>query len=228
MRAILLSLLLLVPTVAAQDSPLPRAETGAEFDTSYTPSAAVSYRVKRSFLDGVYRSAGADARAAFQERFDEKSHELIWQELVKPYGMELGNVADALAAYWMLNWMVANAAFTVDIPPRPVRRQLQHALSIDRSFRSLNDDQRQAMAERLMLDFLVLHAAMSTALRNQDVPTLQGLAREAVITFRRQYGVDLLALEPGPGGLAPRSSAPSGSGQPAGQAEAQVDEPAAE
>src|SRR5690606_14371177 len=149
-------------------------------------------------------------------------------ELVKPYGMELGNVADALAAYWMLNWMVANAAFTVDIPPGPVRRQLQHALSIDRSFRSLNDDQRQAMAERLMLDFLVLHAAMSTALGNQDVPTLQGLAREAVITFRRQYGVDLLALEPGAGGLAPRGSVPSGSKEPAEQAEPEADQPAAE
>jgi hypothetical protein len=204
MRAILLTLLLLVPTATAQEAPLPDvAAAPAEFDTSYAPSAAVSYRVKRSFLDGVYRSAGADARAAFQERFDEKSHELIWQDLVEPYGMEVGNVADALAAYWMLNWIVANAAFTVDIPPAPVRRQLRQALSEDRSFHALNDAQRQAMAEQLMLDFLVLHAAMSTALRNQDVVTLQGLAREAVVSFRRQYGVDLLALQPGPAGLTP-------------------------
>ncbi|MFD2649047.1 DUF6683 family protein [Devosia albogilva] len=219
MRAILLTLLLaLAPAAMAQEaSPAPtEVEAETEFDTSYTPSAAVTYRVKRSFLDGVYRSAGADARAAFRERFDEKSHELIWQDLVEPYGMRIGNVADALAAYWMLNWMVANAAFTVDVPPGPVRRQLHQALSVDRSFRALNDDQRQVMAERLMLDFLVLHAAMSTALRNQDVATLQGLAREAVVTFRRQYGVDLLALEPGADGLAPRSNVP-----PASEPEAQ-------
>lgn len=232
MRAILLTLLFaLAPTAVAQEGPqLPReAEAPAEFDTSYTPSASVTYRVKRSFLDGVFRSAGADARTAFRERFEEKSHELIWQELVEPYGMQLGNVADALASYWMLNWMVANAAFTVDIPPGPVRRQLQQALSVDRTFRALNNDQRQVMAERLMLDFLVLHAAMSTALRNQDVATLQGLAREAVVTFSQQYGVDLLALEPGADGLAPRGSPPQTGGEPAGSEPAEpAPEPPAE
>lgn len=213
-----LSLLLAAAVPAmAQDAP-PAAEAVVEveaFDTSYFPSAAVSYRVKRTFLDGVFRSAGADARAKFQEQFDAKPPDQIWASLVDRYGMRTGNVADAMAAYWMLNWMVANAAFAVDIPAAPVRQQLTLALANDRLFATLRNDQRQEMAERLMLDFLVLHAAMNTALANQDTLTLQALAREAVISFRQQYRVDLLALEPTAAGLTPRPPAEGAEAPPA-------------
>ena len=202
---------LLAQEAVPADEPALVVEGGAEaFDTSYEPAAWVTYRVKRTFLDGVFRSAGADARAKFQAQFDARSHELIWQDLVEKYGLRTGNVADAMAAYWMLNWIVANGAFDTDIAAGPVRRQLTVALANDPSFATLRNDQRQEMAERLMLDFLVLHAALNTAMRNQDLPTLQALAREAVVSFRQQYRVDLLALVPGPEGLAPKPPEPAG------------------
>lgn len=211
-RPILLAGLLcagMAPLAAQEAAPTAVEEPEEAFDTSYMPSAAVTYRVKRTFLDGVFRSAGADARAKFQAQFEARSHELIWQDLVEKYGLETGNVADAMAAYWMLNWIVANGAFDTDIEAGPVKRQLTIALGNDPAFATLRNDQRQEMAERLMLDFLVLHAALNTAVRNEDLPTLQALAREAVLSFRQQYRVELLALVPGPDGLVPKQPEPA-------------------
>jgi hypothetical protein len=205
--SVFVTLLLLAWPAQAQEPVASETATAAEFDTSYSPSAALSYRVQRRFLDQVYRSAGPDMRAAFQAEFDARPFQQIWGDLVGGYGLSAGHVADALAAYWLLNWVVANAAFSAELSGPPVRQQLTIALGNDAAFAALDDDQRQAMAEGLMLDFLVLHTTMSSAIRTADSPALQKLARESVINFRRQYGVDLQALEPGPEGLMPRRRA---------------------
>ncbi|MHA6298072.1 DUF6683 family protein [Devosia sp. CAU 1758] len=202
-------LLVLVPlNVAAQpaEQAAPAAESSVEtvFDTSYRPSPSVSARLQREFLDGVRWSAGVEARDSLTEAFAERSPTEIWQELVASDGLTTNNVTDALTSYWVLNWVAANGAYAVKVDSAPVQRQLQIAFANDPNFHKMGDQQRQELAEGYILNFLVEHAALNTAVEKRDVETLNRLAAAAVARFRRDMKVNLLALVPGPDGFAAR------------------------
>jgi len=178
-------------------------------NSAYRFSEGVSVRLRRSFLDQIRWSAGAEVRDHLAASFAERSHTEIWQELVQPDGLSTGNVADALAAYWVLNWVTANGAYGQKVDNGPVQRQLRLALSQDTNFQQLGDQARQQMAEGYMLNFLLEHAALNNAVARKDIATLQALAEASAARFQQQMGVDLLALVPGPNGFEPKRR-PSG------------------
>ena len=212
-RPFLTTLLLLATPLAANAQHLPQAvenptttADAAEFDTSYRPSPSISARMQREFLSRIRWSAGAEVRDNLAEAFAERSPSEIWQELVAPDGLTTNNVADALTAYWVLNWVAANGAYAVEVDSRPIQRQLRQAFANDPSFLRLSDQQRQEMAEGYILNFLVEHAALNTALAQKDLETLYALAMAAASRFRSQMNVNLFTLVPGPDGFVGRSS----------------------
>ena len=206
LSALMLALALsLGPAAGQHEVSVPTPEAGAaDFDTSYRPSPSLSARLQREFLTRIRWSAGAELRDGLVEAFAEKPPVEIWQELVKGDGLTTNNVVDALIAYWVLNWVTANGAYSARIDNAPIRRQLQQAMEGDQNFRTLNDQQRQIMAENHILDFLLEHAALNEAVARKDVPALSRLAAAAVMRFRQNMGVDLLAVEPGPEGFMPK------------------------
>ncbi|SFV35765.1 hypothetical protein SAMN05216456_2228 [Devosia crocina] len=211
MRSILLAGMLLATLPAAtfaQLMPIPEhAAAGREtFDTSYRASAMASARIQRSFLDSIRWSIGAEVRDNIRTVFGEKPPLETWQELVAADGLALGNVADALTAYWVLNWITANARYTIEIDNEPIRRQLAAAMEADTNFRRFDDLQKQDMAEGYILKFLVEHTALQDALAKNDIRALSRLALASATRFRQQMGVNLLALEPGPEGLVPKAA----------------------
>jgi hypothetical protein len=171
------------------------------FDTSYHFSPTISARIEREFLDNIRWSAGAEARDNLREAFANNSALDTWQELVAKDGLELGNVADALTSYWILNWVTANGAYSTKVDNAAVQTQLRAAFSVDPAFARLNDQQKQIMAETYIRHFLVEHAALNAAVKAKDITTLEILAAAAVLRFRNDMSVDLLALEPGPKGF---------------------------
>lgn len=173
-------------------------------NSAYRFSEGVSVRLRRSFLDQIRWSAGVEVRDHLAASFAERSHTEIWQDLVQPDGLSTGNVADALAAYWVLNWVTANGAYGQKVDNGPVQRQLRLALSKDTDFQQLGDQARQQMAEGYMLNFLLEHAALNDAVARKDVETLRTLAAASAARFQQQLGVDLLALAPGPNGFEPK------------------------
>jgi hypothetical protein len=179
----------------------------ADFDTSYRPSPTVSARLQRDFLDGIRWTAGVEARDNLAKAFAEKSPVDIWLELVTSDGLEANNVADALTAYWVLNWVAANGAYASKIDSAPVQRQLRIAFANDANFLKMGDQQRQELAEGYILDFLVEHAALNAAVARRDVDTLNRLAAAAILRFRQKMNVDLLSLVPGPDGFMGRPAA---------------------
>lgn len=200
---------------AAQDMPSTQigeddaravAEAYADFDTSYRPSPTVSARLTREFLDRIRWSAGIEARDRLTAAFAERSPVEIWLELVSADGLEANNVADALTAYWVLNWVAANGAYTAKVDSTSVQRQLRAAFANDPNFAKMSDQQRQEAAEGYILDFLVEHAALNTAVEQRDVDTLNRLAAASVMRFRQKMKVDLLSVVPGPDGFMPRPS----------------------
>ncbi|MCP8884212.1 hypothetical protein NIM87_11910 [Devosia sp. XJ19-1] len=180
------------------------ARDAAEFDTSYRPSPTVSLRLQRSFLDNIRWSAGVEARDRLSAAFAERAPVDIWLELVSADGLKANNVADALTAYWVLNWVAANGAYTAKIDSAPVQRQLRAAFANDPNFLKMGDQQRQELAEGYILDFLVEHAALNAAVEQRDIDTLNRLAASAVLRFRQKMKVDLLSVVPGPDGFGGR------------------------
>ncbi|MCR6634028.1 DUF6683 family protein [Devosia sp.] len=198
----LIAALLLLPGLAlAQDNTAP----AAPFDTSYPASAVISARIQRQFLDSVRWSVSAEARNNLAAAFAERPALEIWQELVAADGLKTGNVADAITAYWVLNWVTANARYNFKVDNRPIQAQLQASMAADANFRTLNALQKQEMAESYILRFLVEHAALNDAVVRKDITALGKLALASVTRFRQEMGVDLLALEPGPEGFAPKA-----------------------
>lgn len=209
MRSILVAALMLaVSPIAGLAQAVPSAPQQEQiFDTSYQISTVASARIQRLFLDSIRWSVGTEARDDIRAAFAERPPLEVWQELVAADGLKLGNVADALTAYWVLNWVTANARYNLKIDNGPIRRQMAAAMAADANFRSFNDLQKQDMAEGYILKFLVEHAALNDAMARKDVGALGQLALAAATRFRQQMGVDLLTLEPGPEGLVPRRAA---------------------
>lgn len=195
-----LAVLVVLPGLAlAQEKP------AAGFDTSYPQSAVISARIQRQFLDSVRWSVSAEARDNLAAAFAERPALDIWQDLVAADGLKTGNVADAITAYWVLNWVTANARYNYRVDSRPVQAQIQAAMAGDANFRGLTNLQKQEMAEGYILKFLVEHAALNDAMARKDVAALGKLALGSATRFRQEMGVDLLALEPGPGGFEPKA-----------------------
>ena len=175
------------------------------FDTSYPSSTVISARIQRQFLDNIRWSVSAEARNTLQAAFAERPALEIWQELVASDGLTTGNVADAITAYWVLNWVTANARYNLKIDNGPVQAQMQAAMAADPNFRTLSNLQKQEMAEGYILKFLVEHAALNDAMARKDVTALGRLALASATRFRQEMGVDLIALEPGSEGFAPKA-----------------------
>lgn len=221
--AALLILSALVPGHAQDASPAPEtsgtdaaAAAETDFDTGYRPSPTVSARVEREFLDRIRWTAGVEARDSLAEAFAERDPVDIWLELVASDGLEANNVADALTAYWVLNWVAANGAYASKIDSAPVQRQLRIAFANDANFLKMGDQQRQELAEGYILDFLVEHAALNAAVAQRDVDTLNRLAAAAILRFRQKMNVDLLSVVPGPDGFTGRPSTQAPVPTPAG------------
>lgn len=192
----------LLPGLAmAQEKPA----ASTPFDTSYPQSSVISARIQRQFLDTVRWTVSAEARNSLAAAFAERPALDIWQDLVRSDGLKTGNVVDALTAYWVLNWVTANAGYNLKIDNAPIRAQLQAAMAADPNFRTLNNLQKQEMAEGYILRFLVEHAALNDAVARKDVTALGRLAQASATRFRQEMGVDLLALEPGPKGFVPKA-----------------------
>lgn len=190
-----------VDTAVASPS---EASVTPQFDAGYRPSPTISARLQREFIDRVRWSAGVEARDSLRAAFAERSPTEIWYELVKSDGLETNNVIDALTSYWVLNWVAANGAYSVKVDSAPVQRQLRIAFANEPNFLAMSEQQRQELAEGYILNFLVEHAALNTAVEQRDVETLNRLAAAAVARFQKDMKVNLLELVPGPDGFGPR------------------------
>lgn len=175
-------------------------ETDAEI-TRFRPSATVSQRLQREFLNSVRWSAGTELRDRLSAAFAERSPSEIWLELVSQHGLAADDLADTLGAYWVLNWITANGTYAATIDHAPIKRQLRTGFANDPNFLALGDLQKQTLAESYILNFLLEHALLNNALEREDTQMLEGLAAAAVLRFRQNMGLDLLTLVPGPEGF---------------------------
>lgn len=162
--------------------------------TAYRSTQTVSVKVRRRFADWMGdRTSPEEGRrvARLLERVDPVAN---WAQLVGGDGLKPGDAADALAAYWILNWAMANGADSDRAQAQGVREQVRGMMAANPAFARLDEPGRQEFAETLMLNFLVQQAAYVDALKRGDRVTQWRLGDAAVARFRGEMGVDLRRL----------------------------------
>lgn len=170
----------------------PSHEAGS---TRYVASPARSERVKATFAEAVAQRgevSSSEIRAALQEVDTVRA----WTAAVEEDGLRPGDVADAVASYWILNWIIATR--TRDNTREQVlavREQVRPLLAASPGFPSLDDGRRQDMAETLMLNFLIQREAYRAATTAKDEKLQQTLADAAVARLRAEMGIDLRRLK---------------------------------
>jgi hypothetical protein len=163
--------------------------------TAYRADPQVTLRVRKQFADWMGAQAGPEGRrqvAAAMERTDPVQN---WARLVASDGLRPGDTADALTAYWVMNWMIANGGDNTRTQTQAVRNQVRPVIATNPAYARLDEAQRQEFAEILMLNFLIQHAAYVEAMQRGDQAVLQKLADAAVARFRNEMGVDLRQLQ---------------------------------
>ena len=168
----------------------PRSAVG----TRYRASPVVSRRVGAQFADFVVR---ADPPNADRLRSFLRQNDLLgaWAKHVAVDGLQRGDVADAMTAYWVQNWQIANKVpFASRAQVQAVRAQVSGALGGSPAFARLGDAARQEMAETFMLNFVAQGAAFSDAMARRDAGATSRLSDAAAARFRKDMNLDLRRL----------------------------------
>ncbi|RXT29168.1 hypothetical protein B5P46_10690 [Rhizobium leguminosarum] len=160
--------------------------------TSYVSSQQVSLRVRQQFADNLKASVGVDGARLVADALKKSDPVAEWAAIVGGDGLRPGDVADVVASYWILNWVMANGSDSTDRQAQAVREQIRPIIAANTG---LNDAQRQEIAEVLILNFLMQRTAYVNALNKGDAATARKLGDAAVKRFSDEMAVDLKKLE---------------------------------
>lgn len=162
--------------------------------TTYRSSPAVSRRVQTQFVDFMRQNVGEQGARELDATLSSGNAISSWSGIVRSDGLRSGDVVDAITAYWMLNWVIANQADNNRQQMQAVRNQVRSVVANSPTLAALSNDERQEMAEALVLNFLVQHAAYGNAMQAGDRTMMRRLGDAAVTRFRNEMGLDLRQL----------------------------------
>ncbi|MGR4862155.1 DUF6683 family protein [Caulobacter sp. LARHSG274] len=163
--------------------------------TRYTASPQVSARVRKQFADWMATQSNAEGGRSVDALLERTDPVNNWAQLVASDGLRPGDAADALAGYWVLNWVMANDGDSNRTQVLAVRDQVRPTIANNPAYARLDEAQRQEFAEILILNFLIQHAAYAEAMKRGDQEVLRKLSDAAVTRFRNEMGVDLRRLQ---------------------------------
>lgn len=174
--------------------PSARREAPVRVVTKYHASREVSARVRRQFAEWMSSLAGAPGGRRIAASMHDRDPVRSWARIVGDDELKPGDMADAVAAYWILNWVMANDADSTRAEAQGVRRQVRRMMAASPGYGRLKEAQRQEISEVLMLNFLIQHAAFTDAKARGDSETTDRLGQAAVSRFKKEMGVDLTEL----------------------------------
>lgn len=165
----------------------------------YRPSAKTSENTQRALIALVEKN---DQNAAKQLADVLASRDIIamFPRDMKPYGLKPDNVADALTAYPVGNWMIINQA---EVPQKEkvtaVQNNISHAM--DSKFNALTNEQRQTLSELLI--YQTMFAIGSRTAAQGNAPATEQLASQSHQNLLAM-GIDMRKLDLTTRGLVPR------------------------
>lgn len=178
----------------------PASAQGGAVALPYRPSPALRRAAQQGYIDRVSRTR-PDLVPVMQAQFSRVDYAKVFRSLIKGTGLRENDVADAVAAYTSLGWMISNNALA-DPDPRAVqalRQQVAQSLSANPQFTDAAT--RGQLAEEMKLLFVTLHAGWQSAQREGN---LRGYSDGVAAMFKAQTGNDLRAMRLTPNGLVRR------------------------
>lgn len=174
-----LSATLAIPATPGSPAPAPAPAAVPESALGFKPSPEVRKRNYAQFVDKLRASSpqGADE---MQKLFAQKDVIAEFGTALTPYGLRTDNIADAYTVYWLNAWMASRGRSDPNTPEQAqgVRRQAANAMRANPQVAKLTDAQKQEMAEALLIQAMMLDAAMTQAKTQPDqMPQIQAGAR---------------------------------------------------
>jgi hypothetical protein len=161
--------------------------------TRYTPSPQVSEAVKAQFIRQISQNLGPAQGQKIAAVLTSHDIVVIWAREMAPNGLHPDDLADAIASYWVLNWVIANHADTDRSKMVAVRNQIWRTLAADR-VGQLPDASREAAAEAAIIQFVIQSAIYENALRTHEEDVVAKFADAAEERFMAQMKIDLRGL----------------------------------
>jgi len=164
---------------------------------TYTESPAITSKVKRNYI-AFLRSQGLNEGATSMEAYLAKSDfRQDWAKAAAGDGMRRGSALDALAEYWLTNWLIANGK-TVNntrAQAQGLRRQLAPIMAADPTFSKLTNAQRQELAEVWMINAVAQAGGYMAAVRSGDKATIRKASEAAITRFKNEVKIDLRGVK---------------------------------
>lgn len=169
----------------------PATSGSTRVSTSYIPSASVSTQVRNTAIQRVRAVSAADAQK-IEATLQKNTVFALWQKATASYGLRPNDMADAMAAYWVVNYMVVNNV--KDVPAASVqgaRDQFQRLLLGVPALSRQSDATKQRLSEELYYRFLFQNSAFLEANKKDDSSARAALRNSARTRFQDQMGIDL-------------------------------------
>jgi len=180
---------------AAIGRPVPRG--APQVALRYAPSPAVHQQVLGDLIGRIRAKNPQDAQA-IQQAFAKYDYAKIYDGIAGPYGLSGNDAGNAMTAYLVLGWMIANG--TQDVPGGRAAAIAARA-QVASTFAETNAVPREKWAElgeELKLQFVIAHAGWQSAMKEGNArPYADGIARQ----FQQVYGIDLRRVALDAGGL---------------------------
>lgn len=180
---------------AAIGRPVPRG--APQVALRYAPSPAVHQQVLGDLVGRIRAKNPQDAQQ-IQSAFSHYDYGKIYDGIAGPYGLSGNDAGNAMTAYIVLGWMIANGV--QDVPGGRAAAIAARA-QIASTFAETNAAPREKWAElgeELKLQFVVAHAGWQSSMKEGNArPYADGIARQ----FQQVYGIDLRRIALDAGGL---------------------------
>ena len=176
-----------------------RITTAGDVALDYRPSAALARQAVDGYLARASQTSPEGARV-YREQFARHDYRSLYRGLIAGAGLRENDAGDALAAYTLLGWQIANrsTASISNEAVRAVRSQLVAAVGGSEPFAPGN---RAALGEELKLLYVTLHSGWQAAQREG---TTRAYSDGVAALFSRQAQTDLRTIRITDNGITPR------------------------
>lgn len=159
--------------------------------TSYVPSARIAAQVRDQSLAKIraVSPAEADKTAVLLHKNDAAT---LWKNQTAAYGLQRNDLADAMTAHWIINYLLVNGLGEASpAAAQGARNQIHRLLETTPVLTRLSDSDKQTMTEKLYLSFLYQHAALEQANKPGNAAQKAQLSTTARAQFQKDMGIDL-------------------------------------
>lgn len=166
---------------------VPPRPAAATMSLRYVATPALRKQVLGDYLARARRKDPRGTQAV-QDMLTRYDYSRIYEGVARPYGLGGDDAANAMSAYFILGWIIANGQSDVPGGAAAVRAvRAQFAATLSQSPAG-SPGQRAQLGEELKIQFAIMHAGWQGSMKeHSERAYADGVARQ----FQQQAGIDL-------------------------------------